>query len=61
MMAHTLQFQEETAADVIFACSICGELIGFNKPGIGEPFPILVAGAWQPPENPDQWMSPCTA
>lgn len=59
IMKHALIFSEETETDVVFQCANCGAVIGFNKPDIGEPSPSLVNGEWQPPENPDQWMSPC--
>jgi hypothetical protein len=57
---HALTYLHETVTDAVFICSTCGEIIGFNKEGIGEPHASLVDGVWTPPENPDQWMSPCT-
>lgn len=61
-MAHDLQFLSETDTDVLFACSVCGAEIGFNKPGIGEPCPGPDGqGGWVPPDNPDQWMPTCAS
>ena len=61
-MAHNLEFFEETAADAVFKCRDCGAIIGFNKPGIGEPSAIaLEGGGWAHPERPEQWMTDCTA
>lgn len=59
-MPHALVFDHETETDAVFSCTTCGAVIGFNKEGIGEPHAVLVAGQWQAPANPDQWMTPCT-
>lgn len=58
-MSHSLVFQEETATDVVFRCVHCNRIIGFNKPGVGEPAAELVDGQWAHPPNPDQWMELC--
>lgn len=59
-MAHALEFDHETATDVVFYCPKCQNVIGFNKQGIGEPCATgdAVTG-FIPPDNPDQWMGPC--
>lgn len=60
-MAHTLVLDHVNTIDVRFVCQTCGQVIGFNKPGIGQPAAAdLGGGSWAPPENPDFWMSPCT-
>lgn len=61
MGAHQLAYDVEIATDVIFRCRACAAVIGFNKPGVGEPSAIaLKGGGWATPENPDQWMEPCS-
>jgi hypothetical protein len=60
-MAHALEQVHINDVNVQFTCTRCGEVIFFNKPGIGEPSPVEVSpGVWVPPDNPDQWMNPCT-
>lgn len=55
-----VQFDDTGKEDVVFQCSKCLKLIGFNKPGIGEPFAIDNGdNTWSTPDNPTQWMSPC--
>lgn len=58
MTIHALSFTAETVTDAVFTCAGCGEVIGFNKEGIGEPHATLVAGVWMPPGNYDTWMNP---
>lgn len=60
MTAHAFVFSHETEADHVFACSICGTVIGFNKPGIGEPNAILTGETPMPPEDADKYVGPCT-
>jgi len=57
--AHALAFDHEEAVSVVFACTTCGNQIGFAKEGLGEPYATFINGAWTPPNNPDQWLSPC--
>jgi hypothetical protein len=61
-VTHTYQQTGETATDAVFTCVTCGNVLGFNKPGIG--FPTAVPngdGTYSTPENPDQWSNaPCT-
>lgn len=57
-MTHQLAFDHETATDAVFACAMCGEVIGFNKQGIGEPCATQVNGVWVPPANYNEWMKP---
>ena len=59
---HQYVFQSENATDTTFVCSVCGNVIGFNKPTVGEPCAIPDAtSTWLPPLNPDQWADkPCT-
>lgn len=57
MTTHALVFTGESATDAMFVCTICGEVIGFNKARIGEPHASLVDGAWIPPGNYDDWMN----
>lgn len=59
-MAHAPTFDSETAQDAVFRCTLCGTLIGFNKAETSEPHAVKTGADWQPPENPDQWMGPCT-
>ena len=56
---HNLIYIDETATDVNFQCSVCDAVIGFNKPGIGNPCPENLAGEWVAPANPEQWMGNC--
>jgi hypothetical protein len=58
-MKHTLVFDREEAADIVFKCTRCLKEIGFNRPGFGEPSPVLRGQTWQMPDDPDQWMDPC--
>lgn len=61
-MAHTLIYDSETTTDIVFKCSVCGRIIGFNKPGIGEPSATQdLVGTWIHPNNPEQWMGDCNA
>ena len=61
-MSHVLSTQSEDADNVVFTCDVCSAVIGFNKPHVGEPCPTQdLAGTWIPPENPEQWMGPCTS
>jgi len=57
---HTLSFDSETGTDAMFRCTSCGQIIGFKKPGIGEPAAVpLEGGGWTHPDNFDQWMVLC--
>ena len=56
---HDLQFESENGVNVMFCCLNCGEVISFNKPGIGVPAAVKVAGAWNPAKDPEQWLGPC--
>lgn len=58
-MQHSMVLKEETATDVLFECSNCGTLLGFNKPGIGEPVPVQTEGGWAPPEGFESYIGPC--
>ena len=61
-MAHTLVYDSETTTDIVFKCTKCSKVIGFNKPGIGEPSAFQdVDGSWDHPTNPEQWMGECDA
>lgn len=57
---HDLVFNHETEQDAVFICTKCGSYIGFNKAEQSDPHAVIVDGVWTHPENPDQWMSPCT-
>lgn len=59
-MAHDLQFVEVVGDNASFVCTTCGQPIMFNLPGVGEPAAVNTPQGYTPPENPDQWMSPCT-
>ena len=59
-MAHDLVFQLELEAGVVFVCTKCPASINFVLPAYGNPNPVASGGSWIPPENPDQYMSPCT-
>lgn len=60
MALHNLQLDHVNDIDVHFRCTQCDQVIGFNKPGIGEPCAIDNGdGTWAAPENADIWMSPC--
>lgn len=56
---HEVIFLEETDTDVVFKCVRCEKLIGFNKPGVGEPSPTLKDGTWVPPKGFEIYMDPC--
>lgn len=52
---------QESDPDVLFACTLCGARIGFNKPGIGEPHAVPVdGGGWLPHPDFNNWMDRCT-
>ena len=58
---HTLQYVGKSDTDATFECTTCATTINFNLPGVGDPCAIdLQDGTYAPPDNPDQWMSPCT-
>jgi hypothetical protein len=60
-MAHALVFTSVVGNDARFQCSVCGQIIGFNKEGIGQPYATDNGdGTWSHPDNPDQWMDICT-
>lgn len=61
-MSHKLSFVEETAVGVLFKCAVCNAPIEFMKPGVGEPAATFdeASQTWVAPENPAQWMGPCT-
>lgn len=59
-MTHQVVFDHETDTDAVFVCTACGQPIGFNKAVESEPRATLVDNVWTHPENPDEWMSPCT-
>jgi len=56
---HNLVQFDDTGKDVVFQCTKCLQLVGFNRPEIGEPSAIDNGGIWSTPDNPTQWMSPC--
>ena len=58
-MAHTFEFSSETAVDVVFTCTKCGVVLGFNKAEASDPRATLVNGVWTHPENPDVWVGAC--
>lgn len=60
IVAHTLVYVSDDSVNAIFRCSTCGEEIQFNLPGIGEPSAVPSGDTYTTPDNPDQWMSPCT-
>jgi len=59
MAEHNFVFSHETEQDHIFACSKCGEYIGFNKPGVGLPNADLSGPEPSPPTNVDVFVTPC--
>ena len=59
MALHTFAFKEETATDHVFECSKCGELCGFNKPGIGTPNADLSGTTPAFPVDGDHYVTPC--
>lgn len=57
---HELSFRAETGIDILFECAKCQAPIGFNRPGIGKPFPVMdKAGTWQPPDDFAAYIGPC--
>lgn len=59
-MSHSFVFDSETEQDHVFRCTVCGRLVGFNKPGIGEPNASESGGAWIPPADIENYVTPCT-
>lgn len=57
---HQFVLTEETDTDHVFACSVCGVVVGFNKPGIGEPNADLSGPVPVPPADVDAYVTPCT-
>lgn len=58
-MKHKMVVKEETDTDVLFECENCKTQLGFNKPGVGEPCPILTPEGWVPPEGFEAYIGPC--
>jgi hypothetical protein len=56
-MAHDWQNDPAgtTDTDVLWRCSKCSQVAGFNRKGIGEPF----ASETEHPDNIDDYVSPC--
>lgn len=59
-MAHAFVFSHETEADHVFVCSVCGTVIGFNKPGIGTPTADLSGETPAAPAIADEYVGPCS-
>lgn len=60
-MAHVLAPESESEHGVVFRCAVCSAVCEFVKPDFGSPSPTQPPeGGWLAPENPDQWMGPCT-
>jgi len=59
---HAYAQSGETDTDILFTCTVCGNVLGFNKPGIGLPCAVDNGdGTYSAPENADQWSNqPCT-
>ena len=58
-MNHNLAYTHSTETDHVFACITCGQVIGFNKAGVGEQHAEEIDGVFVAPPFPDQWMTPC--
>ena len=56
---HKLLFIHETENDAVFQCTICGQKIGFNKPGIGEPTAVKTDGGWAAPDGCEIYLEKC--
>jgi hypothetical protein len=61
MALHKFVFLIEDATNATFKCSVCLQILQFNKPAVGSPSPVRdVTGLlWLTPDAPDQWISPC--
>lgn len=58
-MSHVFTFEHENTIDIYFSCSICGQVLGFNKPGLGEPHAIPNGASWDAPDDHDKYIGPC--
>lgn len=59
-MKHNFLMKEVTDTDVVFQCSVCGALLGFNKPGIGEPAAVSLGdGTWEAPADAHLYIGEC--
>ena len=58
-MAHNFVFSHETDVDHVFMCSVCGIVIGFNKPGLGTPNAELVGETLVAPPIAYEYVGPC--
>lgn len=58
--AHVWVFQNSDADQAIFKCSVCNREIGFVLPGLGDPSAVLSGDSWNPPEDADRYVDPCT-
>lgn len=59
-MAHTFVFDSENTEDHVFVCSVCGTVIQFNKPGVGEPNADLSGAEPAVPADVETYVTPCT-
>ena len=63
-MTHQIQFDHETETDAVFACTICGAVVGFNKHGVGdpqgEPHSEFINDVWVLPVDAEQYFGDCT-
>lgn len=58
---HSFVVIGQTDTNVDFQCSNCMEIIGFNKPGVGEPSAVDNNGVWIPPEDVAKYVGPSCA
>lgn len=56
---HNFIYDHETLEDAVFLCSKCGQELGFNKEGLGEPHATPNGMAWDIPADHDQYIGPC--
>lgn len=59
MAHHNFVFSYETSSDHVFACSKCGLVLGFNKPGVGSPNADLAGDVPKPPLDAEHYVSEC--
>lgn len=58
---HNFVFVSISDDDAVFICDRCQSELRFNLPGVGVPAATYNGdGTYNPPDNPDQWIVPCT-
>lgn len=59
MVEHAFYFTHDDVSNHYFTCMKCGYVMGFNKPGVGEPTADLSSGEPEFPFGGEVYTSPC--